>query len=86
MDNKSVSSSIRNFINTNFPSARNRALSDADLLLESGIIDSLGVLDMVSFIESQFGIHVEDDELVPENFQTIEQIARFIERTQRERV
>jgi len=86
MDNNSVSSSVKNFIHANFPSARNRVLEDSDLLLESGIIDSLGVLDMVSFIESQFGIHVVDDELVPENFQTIGQIVKFIERTQRERV
>lgn len=51
-------------------------------LLESGTIDSVGVLQLVSFIEKTYGIKVEDDDLMPENFDTIAAIASFIERRQ----
>jgi acyl carrier protein len=69
---------IREFILQKFPLARKQQLKDSDALLESGILDSLGVLDLVHFIEQEFSITVADDELVPENFQTIDRIAAFI--------
>lgn len=69
---------IREFILEKFPLARKQQLKDSDALLESGILDSLGVLDLVHFIEQEFSITVADDELVPENFQTIDRIAAFI--------
>lgn len=69
---------IRKFILEKFPLARKQQLKDSDTLLESGILDSLGVLDLVHFIEQEFSIAVADDELVPENFQTIDRIAAFI--------
>lgn len=50
-----------------------------DPLLESGIIDSMGILQFVGFIESEFGIEVDDEEIVPENFETIAQVAKFVE-------
>jgi acyl carrier protein len=61
-----------------FPLARKQQIKDSDPLLESGVLDSLGVLDLVSFVEQEFSVHVADDELVPENFQTIDRIAAFI--------
>ena len=48
-------------------------------LLQSGLIDSLGMVDLVAFIETTFGIQVDDEELVPENFETIFAIAGFVE-------
>jgi acyl carrier protein len=69
---------IREFIWKKFPLARKRQLKDSEALLESGILDSLGVLDLVQFIEKEFSILVSDDELTPENFQTIDRIAAFI--------
>ena len=69
---------IREFILDKFPLARKQQLKDSDALLESGILDSLGVLDLVHFIEQKFSITVADDDLVPENFQTIDRIAIFI--------
>jgi acyl carrier protein len=69
---------IREFILGQFPLARKRGLQDSDALLESGILDSLGVLDLVHFIEQEFSIAVVDEELVPENFQTIDRIVAFI--------
>jgi len=82
MQRQSVASSVRTFITTRFPTAKRRLLRDDDALLESGIIDSLGVLDLVSFIESEFDIAVADDDLDPVNFQTIERMAAFVERKQ----
>lgn len=70
---------IRNFILDKFPLARKQQIKDSDPLLESGVLDSLGVLDLVSFVEQEFSVHVADEELVPENFQTIDRIAAFVE-------
>jgi acyl carrier protein len=74
-----IDDQIRNFIIEHFPSARRRKLGNSDALLENGIIDSLGVLDLVSFLEAAFAISVSDEELLPENFQTVERLARFVE-------
>lgn len=49
-------------------------------LIESGVIDSMGVFHLVSFLEDEFGVQVEDEDLVVENFQTINTIARLVER------
>ena len=51
-----------------------------DSLLEAGVIDSLGVLSLVSFIEQRYRIVVTEDEMMPENFDSIEAIAGFIAR------
>ncbi len=48
-------------------------------LLDSGIIDSTGILEVVSFIESEFGIRVQDEEIVPEHFENVRFIAAFVE-------
>jgi len=74
-----VHPAIRSFILKQFPPARKRALNDNDPLLESGIIDSLGVLDVVGFLERTFTLKIEDDELTPDNFGSIQQLASFVE-------
>jgi len=74
-----VNTHIRKFILDKFPLARKQQIKDSDPLLESGVLDSLGVLDLVSFVEQEFSVHVADEELVPENFQTIDRIAAFVE-------
>lgn len=78
-----ISNSTRQFILEHFPSSRRGRLDDTDPLLESGVIDSLGVLDLVAFIESEFTITVDDEELLPENFQDIARIAAYVERKQK---
>jgi acyl carrier protein len=75
---------VRQFILEHFPSSLRRSLDDTDPLLESGIIDSLGVLDLVDFIEGKFAVVVADDELVPENFQNIAKIAAYIQNKRQE--
>jgi acyl carrier protein len=71
---------ILTFVRDKFPLARKKAITAEDDLLESGIIDSLGVLDLVSFLEHEFGIIVADDELVPDHFQNVLRLTRFVER------
>jgi len=51
-----------------------------DDFIESGIIDSLGILKLLEFLESKFSIHIADEELIPENFHSIESIESFISR------
>jgi acyl carrier protein len=74
---------IRKFLMQKFPLAKRRNITDQDNLLESGIIDSLGVLEIVTFLQEEFSLAVEDDELTPENFQSIHSIAQFVEQRQR---
>ena len=54
-------------------------VGDGESLLEAGVIDSMAVLELVGHIEQRYGITVGDDDMMPENFDTIEAIAAFIE-------
>jgi acyl carrier protein len=49
-------------------------------LIEAGILDSTGILELIGFLEEQFGIRIEDDELIPENLDSVENIVRFVTR------
>jgi acyl carrier protein len=53
-------------------------LSNDDELLEKSIIDSMALVQLISFIEDQYGIHVDDEELILENFRTITHIRDFV--------
>lgn len=53
-------------------------VADGESLLEAGVIDSMGVLELVSFIEKQYRISVSEDEMMPENFDTVDALAAFI--------
>jgi acyl carrier protein len=57
-------------------------LTDDYLLLENGVIDSLGLLRIVEFLESQYGVKIDDRELVPTNFATLAAITRLAEPSQ----
>ena len=73
---------IRDFVTTNFYVPDPKALDDATSLLDHGIIDSTGVLEVIMFIESTFGVSVEDSEMLPENLDSIERIAAFVAKKQ----
>jgi acyl carrier protein len=53
-------------------------LSSDYRLIDNDVLDSMGIFEMISFVEDHFGIQVEDDDLVPENFETISAIARLV--------
>jgi len=56
------------------------AYSDQESFLKSGIIDSTGMMELVAFLESDFGVKVEDHELVPANLDSIDNLVAFLER------
>lgn len=68
---------IREFISRDLSREVERVGNERSLL-EAGILDSLGVLALVSFIEGRYGIGVSDDELLPEHFDSIDAIATFV--------
>ena len=72
---------LRQFINDNFLfGLQGRTFSDDDSLLEKRIIDSTGVLELIAFLDATFGVKVQDDELLPENLDSINRLVRFIEK------
>ncbi|HJX63359.1 MAG TPA: acyl carrier protein [Polyangia bacterium] len=71
---------VRQFITSNFYVADVASLADDASLLDRGIIDSTGVLELIEFIESTFGIKVEDAEMIPENLDSVARITTFIDR------
>ena len=62
------------------PLSRAISFSDDDSFLEKGILDSTGVLEVVGYIEKEFGIRVEADEIIPENLDSINKLTVFVER------
>ena len=49
-------------------------------LYQNGIVDSLGVLEIITFMEQKFGIEIADDEVIPANFETLRKMCEFVER------
>lgn len=70
---------IREFVLKQFPAVRKKGLKPGDKWLESGLLDSLGILDLVHFLEEEFSFSVNDDELVPENFESLRSVTDFVE-------
>jgi acyl carrier protein len=71
---------IRDFIFENFlMGLSEEELGDTDSFLENGIIDSTGVLELVAFVEESFAFEVEDEELVPENFDSVVKLEAYIQ-------
>jgi acyl carrier protein len=75
-----VKDKIQGFIVENFLFGNAEGLEDDTSFLEEGIIDSTGVLELVGFIEEDFSITVEDEELVPENLDSINNVTTYLER------
>jgi len=74
-------SAIRTYVRETFLYARpDVALADEGSLLQQGVIDSMGVVELVEFLQGTFGIHVEDDEITEDNLGTIGAIARYVSR------
>ena len=71
---------IRSFVVENFLFGKDDGLEDDTSFLEEGIIDSTGVLELVSFLEEEYGITVEDEDLIPENLDSINNVTKYLER------
>ena len=68
---------IRSFLVRQFPTTKN--VSNDEPLLKNGIIDSLGILEVVTFIEKEFSITVSDEDLLPENFGSVASLTTFVQ-------
>jgi acyl carrier protein len=80
-DKKHAKAEIRSFIVENFLYGQDDGyLSDNVSFLKRGIIDSTGILELVSFIEEKYGIFINDEELVPDNFDSIDKLSTFVSR------
>ena len=78
---KSIGQEIRQFIIANILFGQEDGqLSDDDSLLEKGVIDSTGVLELVVFLEEKYQIKVADEELVPSNLDSVNFMVKFIEK------
>lgn len=73
-----VENSVRDFIAENFLFREDRdSVAAEESLLESGLIDSTGVLELIAFLETEIGISIKDAEIVPENFDSIKNITTY---------
>lgn len=79
-----IKGEIKTFILDNFMMGRKaEELTDSDSLLDKGIIDSTGVLELVGFLEQQYEIEILDEELIPDNLDSIDNLVTYIERKQK---
>lgn len=77
----SIQSQVRSYILENLLFSGNPAdLANDESLLDRGIVDSTGVLEIVLFLETTFGVKVLDSQMLPENFDSVDAIVRFVER------
>ena len=77
---ESIIEMVRQFIVTNFLFGDGRQLQDDTSFLQSGIIDSTGMLELITYLEETFGIKIQDNELVPENLDSLARVAAFVAR------
>jgi len=76
---------IRDFIRENFLFGAHDQLRDADSLLDAGVIDSTGAMELVTFLETEFGLTLSDRDLVPENLDSVAAMSAFVTRKLSER-
>ena len=79
----SIEAKIRHYIleNLMFTDDESRLANDASLL-DRGVIDSTGVLEIVMFLEEEFALKIKDSEMLPENFDSVEKLVAFVQRLQ----
>lgn len=80
MYNDIFSQQVRSFITDNYLYGQDKRFDDDDSFLEHGIIDSTAVLELVAFLEDNYGITVEDDELTPDNLDSIHSVSAYLRR------
>ena len=79
MDQTTIERDIRDFLAQNFPLAdEGDELAGGDSLIEAGVIDSTGVLELIEYLESNYDIQIADEEVLPDNLDSIDRISRFV--------
>ncbi|RKX27300.1 MAG: acyl carrier protein [Candidatus Zixiibacteriota bacterium] len=78
-DTATIRNKLRQFIaETFFIGEGSDDLADADSFMENGVIDSTGILELTSFLEERFEITVEDDDMIPDNLDSIDNLVRYL--------
>ena len=77
-DIREVRGEIRDYVISSFYVPSPETLADSASLLKSGIIDENGMLEMVAFLETTFAIRIEEEDIVPENLDSIARAAAFV--------
>lgn len=81
MTEAEVISELRKYITENFLYARpDYFVAEEDHLLEKGVVDSMGMVELLTFLQDQFGVEPADDEITEDNFATLQRIAGFVVR------
>ncbi|MEZ4600277.1 MAG: acyl carrier protein [Syntrophotaleaceae bacterium] len=75
-----IKQKIRTYIVENYLFGDDEGLEDNTSFLEEGIVDSTGILELIGYISDEFEIHVEDEELVPENLDSLNNVTAYIGR------
>lgn len=78
MREQEIKQKLKTFIKDNFLLGNDSNLNDDDSFMGKGIVDSTGILEVVSFVEAIFNLRVEDQELMPENLDSINNLLNFI--------
>ena len=69
---------IRKFLDSHRATRNPRPFTDSESLLEAGIIDSMGMVDLIGHLESEFGISIDEDDMTPENFDSVDAICTYV--------
>lgn len=77
-----IESGLRDYIRENFLLGGELSVDSSQSLLAAGVLDSTGVLELITFMQERFGIRIADEEVVPENLDSIDNLVRFVERKQ----
>ncbi|MEW6050266.1 MAG: acyl carrier protein [Candidatus Zixiibacteriota bacterium] len=81
VDTQTLRSELRQFVVDSFLIGEEDAgFGDADSFMRSGIIDSTGILELTAFLEQRYGVTVEDNEMVPTNLDSIENLVTYLTR------
>ena len=73
-----IKEKVKTFIRESFLFDSTAQIEDGDSLLEKGIIDSTGVLELILYLEEEFGVKIEDEEIIPENLDSVANIETLI--------
>ena len=73
-----VADEIRQFVIENFLFGKGESLQDGESLLDKGVIDSTGVLELIQFIEDRYDIKIEDEEATPHNLDGVNSVANYV--------
>lgn len=79
----SIRDQVHHYISETFLFGDGSKLKDDDSLSSSGFVDSTGVIELVAFLEQTFDLRIEDDEIIPENLDSVQRISTFVEARQK---